>query len=338
MGCLAGEVDQLLSVILTYGGFLRNALPPGDPLRSDAHEVCHAAERAALLVRQMQAVTGLDKVQPSAVNINLQILDMEPVLARILGRDMELRTVLNPGLCWALAPPGVLQHSLLQLAILARDGMPHGGTLTFTTTNVVTGETPALQQRPHVELGLVAEGRGLEAAGGLDAQRIAALRELVGPWEGLVDVHVGPGDTVSLRLYLPSAPAPVANLSRPLSVAGRGPPCSILLVDAEETARRAYRGLLERHGHVVLEAASGEEAAQHALAHPNGVDMVIVDGRMQPGALARMFSALQQTNPRAQTLCLSTDGTTPDGLHAPVISKQSGLNELLRHVNQALDR
>jgi len=175
-GGIAHDFNNLLTAILSYVDFLLVALGPDHPARDDAEEVRRAALKAADLTRQLLAFSRRQVLQPKLLDLNAIVIEMEKLLRRLIGEDVALRTELATGLGTVRADPSQLEQVIVNLAVNARDAMPHGGTLTLATA-----ETDAEEVRGHgqatVEPGRYVMLRIRDTGQGMDAVTQARLFE-----------------------------------------------------------------------------------------------------------------------------------------------------------------
>jgi two-component system cell cycle sensor histidine kinase/response regulator CckA len=134
-GGVAHDFNNVLTAILGYSDLLTGSLPPASPLREDVEEIRKAADRAAALTRQLLAFSRKQVLVPELLNLNLLIHDVEKMLRRVIGEDIEIRTRCDPALGRVRGDPGQLGQVLVNLVINARDAMPAGGTVTIETRN-----------------------------------------------------------------------------------------------------------------------------------------------------------------------------------------------------------
>ncbi|MEO5768776.1 MAG: PAS domain-containing protein, partial [Polyangia bacterium] len=146
-GGVAHDFNNLLSVILSYSGMIVDSLKPGDPLRADVEQIATAGIRARDLTRQLLAFSRQQLMKPEVIDLGLIVLALEPMLARLLGEDIELRIIrpLRPRM--VKADPGQIEQIIMNLAVNARDAMPAGGKLGIETSEVILDEDYA---RDHV--------------------------------------------------------------------------------------------------------------------------------------------------------------------------------------------
>lgn len=139
-GGIAHDFNNLLTIILNYATLTLETLPENSPITGDIQEIRHAGERAAGLTRQLLAFSRKQVIEPVPLKLNQVITDIEKMLHRILGEDINLEKGLDPDLGMVLADPGQIEQIILNMAVNARDAMPEGGKLTIETANVELDE------------------------------------------------------------------------------------------------------------------------------------------------------------------------------------------------------
>jgi PAS domain S-box-containing protein len=175
-GGIAHDFNNLLTAILSYVDFLLVSLGTDHPARDDAEEVRKAAVKAADLTRQLLAFSRRQVLQPKVLDLNAIVVEMERLLRRLIGEDVVLYTDLAAGLGAVRADPSQVEQVIVNLAVNARDAMPHGGTL-----SIETAETDAEEVRGHgqaaVEPGRYVMLRIRDTGLGMDAGTRAHLFE-----------------------------------------------------------------------------------------------------------------------------------------------------------------
>ena len=126
-GGVAHDFNNLLTVINGYGEIVHDALPPGHPSRELVEEITKAGERAAGLTRQLLAFSRQSVLEPKVLDPNALVRDVERMLRRLIGEDVDLATRLAPDVGWVKADPGQLEQAVVNLCVNARDAMPTGG-------------------------------------------------------------------------------------------------------------------------------------------------------------------------------------------------------------------
>ena len=317
-GGIAHDFNNLLTAIQGNTELLLTALEPRDPRRMDVLEIARAAHRAATLTRQLLAFSRKQVLQPRIVSLNGVVTDLTTMLRRIIGEDIELRLDLEPALGRVLADAGQLEQVITNLAVNARDAMPHGGMLTLRTRNLSAEDVPAGDPEAPPLLGELVALSVADNGTGMDERTQARLFEPFfttkelgrGTGLGLATVygivrqsgghirvstrlHEGSTFTVYLprvegRLEIESLPEPEATSSR-----GSG---TVLVVEDEEAVRVLARRVLTARGYHVLDAAGAAEALTLTDNGRRPLDLLVTDVVM-PGmggpALVERLVAVQ---------------------------------------------
>ena len=362
-GGVAHDFNDLLSVILAYAGFVSDELRESDPILRDVEEIQAAAERAAALTRQLLAFSRRQVLEPEVLGLNLVVGELEGMLRRLLGEDIDISVRLAPELGGVRADPGQLEHVLMNLAVNARDAMLRGGTLTLETATVELDEVSA-RERGEIEPGRYVMLSVSDTGGGMDAatrERIfepffttkepgkgtglglATVHGIVRQSGGSVRVLSEPGRGTTFEVCLPRVDEPVVvPLSRSSSVPATGGE-TVLLVEDEDAVRRLTVRILGGAGYRVLAAANGGEALLLCERHGAEVDLLLTDVVMPLMSGPELRDRLASLAPGLRTLFMS--GYTDDaiGRHgalepgARLLAKPFTAAELTRRVREALD-
>ncbi|MCI0689888.1 MAG: ATP-binding protein, partial [Sporichthyaceae bacterium] len=166
-GGVAHDFNNLLTAILSYSEMLLGELPPTDPMRDDLEQIRQAGTRASELTNQLLAFSRRQLLQLRSVDLNRIVGGVDRMLRRLIGEDVELKTVLAPELRLTRADPGQLEQVILNLAVNSRDAMPNGGRLTISTANVELGEAAAarldrMEPGAYVSLSVEDTGTGMD--------------------------------------------------------------------------------------------------------------------------------------------------------------------------------
>ena len=345
-GGIAHDFNNLLTAIFGYTDLLTEELPEGSQARKDVAEIRKAGERAASLTRQLLAFSRQQVLQPIVLSVNALVADVETMLRRLIGADVELRTTLAPDAGNVRADPGQLEQVILNLAVNARDAMPTGGKLTIETQNVELSEMYAEARQPvvpgaYVMLAVSDTGVGMDAktqarifepffttkeAGKGTGLGLATVYGIVKQSGGYIWTYSEPGHGATFKVYLPQVEAPVEATVRPPEP-GRtlGGTETVLLAEDDELLRPLARGLLEKLGYTVLDA--GTAAAALALAHAHGgpIHLLLTDVVM-PGESGRQL-ARRLGEVRPDMRVLYTSGYSDDAIvHHGML--EPGLNYL----------
>ncbi len=300
VGLLAGGVahdfNNLLTVINGYSEMLLGDLPASSDVRDGLVEIRAAGERAADLTRQLLAFGRKQMLRPTVLNINDVIDDVRKMLARLIGEDINLVTRLDQSLANVMADSGQLQQIIMNLAVNARDAMPHGGTLLFETANVTFDESfkaahPEVHIGRTVMLAVTDTGTGMTpevkervfepffttkpkgAGTGLGLATVYGLVRQAGGW---IWVYSEVGHGAAFKIYLPANDAPVAVPAVTSRTWLRGTETILLVEDQLEVSKLAERAL-RRYGYHVIAAANGNEAIAASKDFAGAIDLLVTD-------------------------------------------------------------
>jgi signal transduction histidine kinase len=326
-GGVAHDFNNLLSVISGYGEMLLNNLSSEDPRRDKVTLILQAASQAADLTRQLLTFSRGEVLQPRILDPNHTITEMNRMLRRIIGEDVELRTLLDPGLGRIKADVGQVQQIILNLAVNARDAMPNGGKLTIETQNVDLDGAYA-QRHAGVKPGRYVMVAVSDTGIGMDKQTQAHIFEpffttkdagkgtglglatvygIVKERQGDVWVYSELRRGTTFKIYLPrveeageqAAGGPVAQTAAPMGSE------TILVVEDNAMLRGVARETLGSAGYEVLEAADAKEALDVFARHKRPIHLLVTDIVM-PGMNGReLADRLVKKQPQLAVLFMS---------------------------------
>ena len=298
-GGIAHDFNNLLTAILGHAEMAQDDVSPTDPARGNIAEITRAAQRAADLTRQLLAFARRQIIEPRIVDLNGLVLNVDRMLRRLLGEDIELVTVQDPDLWRVRIDPGQFEQVLVNLAVNARDAMPTGGTLVIETRNVHLDEQFArqhttVQAGPHVLLAVSDTGVGMDPevlahifepffttkeVGKGTGLGLATCYGIVKQNRGSIWVDSERAVGTTFRIYLPRAEAvlPTIELSEPRGAEQTRGSETVLLVEDDVLVRNLAADALRRHGYQVLTASTGVEALDLAgqMRHP--IEVLVTD-------------------------------------------------------------
>jgi PAS domain S-box-containing protein len=298
-GGVAHDFNNLLTAISGYANLVLDRLRPHDShLIEDVREIDKAAQRAHSLTRQLLAFSRKQLLQPQILKVNDVVGDMDTMLRRLIGEDIEIVTVYGSGLARVRADPGQLQQVIINLVVNARDEMPAGGTLSIETANSFVSPDDASRRGGDVQAGSFVTltirdtGRGMDSAtkarlfepfftkkgvGKGTGLGLATVYGIVKQSGGFIDVESEPGEGASFTIQLPAVPAAVAEAPETVQAPEPTPGGveSILLVEDEDVVRRYVATVLGDAGYHVLLASDGTEAL--GIARDTCVDLLLTD-------------------------------------------------------------
>ncbi len=363
-GGIAHDFNNLLTAIMGYAELAAGRLKPEDPTRSELSEIDKASRRAAELTGQLLAFSRKQVLQPRVVSLNQVVSDMDKMLRRVIGEDVDLVTSLKEPLGSVKADTGQLGQVLLNLAINSRDAMPNGGKLTIETSDVELDETYSAF---HFD---VPPGRYLllavsDTGTGMDAKTLSHIFEPffttkgVGKGTGLglstvygvvkqsgghVTVYSEPGVGTTVKVYLPRVEDAQKDAAPSTGRAHQaGGTETVLVVEDEEAVRRLVCRSLEARGYETLPAASANEALLALEKHPGEIHLMLTDVVMPILSGRELAERLAALRPRMKVLFMS--GYTDDAIvhhgvleaGTPFIQKPFTPHTLAAKVREVLD-
>ncbi len=363
-GGIAHDFNNLLGVILGYIQVIKRSLVSGNSLYEYAEEIEKASQRAVALTRQLLAFSRQQVLEPVILNLNTLVSEMEKMLPRLIGEDIDLNLILNPAISQVKADPGQLEQVLMNLAVNARDAMPDGGKLTIQTADVeidvaFAREHPGSVPGKYVMLAVRDTGTGMDpetqaqifepfyTTKGRDKGTglgLATVYGVVKQSNGYIAVESEKDKGSLFTVYLPRfeqlVSAPIKSAPEPLNVHGSE---TILLVEDAEPLRVLAQLFLKENGYQVLAAADGSEAQRIAAEFAGTIHLLLTDVVM-PGINGRVLAErLAPSRPAMKILYMSgyTDsfiaghGVLERGTH--LLRKPFTEEVLVRKVRELLD-
>ncbi len=362
-GGIAHDFNNLLSVITSYTDFVLDKLPEDDRRHADLMEVQKASERAIGLVRQLLAFSRKQILEPRVIDLNRVVSDVEKMLRRLLGEDIELEVKLAGDLGTVLADAGQVEQVIMNLVVNARDAMPKGGNLTIETANVEILESGAPSQaqvKPgrYVAFAVTDSGSGMDEAtlarafepffttkglGKGTGLGLSTVYGIIKQSEGEVQVKSQPGAGTTFTVYLPRRDAALSQPPlKPQSAAKSGHE-TVLIVEDEDGIRALTERILRNAGYTVLAAENGGEALALFEKHAGKVDLLVTDVVMPQMSGREIAERLGRAQPGLKVLYMSgyTDeiidrhGVLEAGMR--LIGKPFAAADMARKVRAVLD-
>jgi signal transduction histidine kinase/CheY-like chemotaxis protein len=361
-GGIAHDFNNLLSVILSYADLIASNLSPSDPVGADVAEIRKATLTAADLTRQLLVFTRQQVVAPKVLNLNDVILNMDKMLRRILGEDIDLVLALVPSLGLVLVDPSSVEQVVMNLVVNARDAMPTGGKLTIETGHVdlddaYAGQHLGAKPGSHVMLAVSDTGTGMDretqrrifepffttkAVGKGTGLGLSTVFGIVQQAGGSVWVYSEPGKGATFKVYLPRVDGhnfSVRPSPSPLTFRGTE---TILLVEDQEQVRNVALSILRKHGYRVLVAENAGEALLLSESNVGTIHLLLTDVVMPNLSGAELAKRLTRTRPELKVLCMSgytDDSVIRHGVLAsamPFLQKPFTPESLARKVREVL--
>jgi two-component system cell cycle sensor histidine kinase/response regulator CckA len=364
-GGVAHDFNNLLTAINGYSELALRRLQPEDPLTRNIEEVRKAGNRAASLTRQLLAFSRKQVLEPCVLNLNAVISDLEKMLRRIIGENIQLRTVLAGDLKHVKADPGQIEQVLLNLAVNARDAMPDCGKLIIETANIDLDEEFArshvgVKAGPHVALSVSDTGIGMtqevqthifepffttKGIGKGTGLGLSMVYGIVQQSNGTIWVHSDEGSGTTFTIYLPQVQkdASRAHESEAASDENVNGVETVLIVEDEDIVRNLASQVLRMHGYRVLEAANGSSALTICENSQEPIQLLLSDVIMPEMGGVELSNRLSLLRPDVKVLLMSgyTENAILNGVavdKAPnFIQKPFAYDDLARKVRDVLD-
>ena len=365
-GGIAHDFNNLLTAITGYSELILGSSECAAGLfRDDVNEIKAAAERAAGLTRQILAFSRRQALQPEVLSLNEVVSGTDRLLTRTLGEDINLVTLLRPDLGLTEVDASQMGQVLMNLALNARDAMPHGGKLTVETVNVELDEKycrshPGTVPGPYVMLAVSDTGSGMDEVtrsrafepffttkdpGKGTGLGLSTVYGTVKQSGGSIFVYSEPGTGTTFEIYLPRVDDRSKKRWTPAGKSSTaGGHETILVVEDESGVRELVKRILKGLGYVVIDAGDGDEALTCLEKGGHTIDLLLTDvvlpGSLQGNELAQTMSIL---HPHVPVLYMS--GYTRDAIvHAGrldpgvnYIEKPFSPDKLAGRVRQVLD-
>jgi two-component system cell cycle sensor histidine kinase/response regulator CckA len=362
-GGIAHDFNNLLGVIIGYSRVLKKALGAENELSEHAVEIEKAGQRAAAMTKQLLAFSRQQVLTPAVLNLNTLVTDMEKMLPRLLGEDIEVSLSLDSELGSVKADQSQIEQVIMNLAVNARDAMPTGGKLKIQTANAqldqaYTRTHPGSRVGNYVLFSVTDTGTGMDPGilahifepffttkerGRGTGLGLATVYGIVKQSNGYIWVESAPGQGASFQIYLPLHVGQASEEQKNQPGEKLQGSEKILLVEDSEPLKKLAQKFLEAAGFRVQSAGSGEEALEVASRYGGTFDLLLTDVVM-PGINGRALAErLLPRQPGMRVLYMSgyTDsfiarhGVLEPGthlLHKPFIDEV-----LIRKVREVLD-
>jgi two-component system, cell cycle sensor histidine kinase and response regulator CckA len=362
---IAHDFNNLLTAINGFASLLQYKLNPDNLHQKHVEKILHAGQRAAALIRQLMAFSRKQIIEPKVLDINIVVTDLEKMLYRIIGEDVQLTTNLSENLWSIKVDPSQLEQIIINLAVNGRDAMPEGGRLLIETSNIVLDEEYAahyLETRPgeYVQLAISDTGVGMskevkkrifepffttKEVGKGSGLGLATVFGIVKQGKGNIWVYSEEGKGTTFRIHLPRVYEPesfaAAIDSKIENLFGNE---TILLVEDDDEVRDLVRQVLQTYDYTVLMAREGRGALDIATNYKDAIHLLLTDVIM-PGMNGKALAEkITMTRPNVKILFISgysDEMIAHHGILNPgvnLLQKPFNTLDLAHKVREALDR
>ena len=351
VGTLAGGVahdfNNILTAIIGYGNIVKMKMGPDDPQRASIDQILAASERAAHLIQGLLAFSRKQIINPKPVEVNSIIQNVEKLLRRLIGEDLELSTLLSGNDLMIMADPGQIEQVLMNLATNARDAMPDGGILTVTTEECDLKEDFGAihgigKPGRYAVIAVSDTGYGMEAEtqekifepffttkepGKGTGLGLAIVYGIVKQHNGFINVYSEPAKGTMFKIYFPLIAMQTKEARAEEALQPRGGTETILLAEDDQGVRSLTTTLLTDFGYRVIEAVDGQEALRQFTDHAKEVDLLILDVILPKMGGKEVYDAVKAVRPDMGVLFIS-------GYTADIINKKGIFGERLKFLSK----
>jgi signal transduction histidine kinase/ActR/RegA family two-component response regulator len=362
-GGIAHDFNNILMVIIGYGDLLLMKLEKNETVRKYMEQILAAAKRAANLTQSLLAFSRKQIIDPRPLNLNEVILNVEKMLSRLIGEDIEFRVDLAHGAMMVMADVGQMEQILINLAANARDAMPDGGVLTISTAPIdldgsfFRGHDVKKPGR-YVLLSVADTGSGIDEKtrerifepffttkeiGKGTGLGLSIVYGIVKQHDGVIDVWSKTGKGTIFRIYLPMIVADTKGIDTEAHKLVRGGTETVLIAEDDVEVRSLSREILERYGYRVIDAIDGEDAVDKFMKHEKDIEIILLDMVMPKKNGREVLEEIRKIRPDVKALFIS--GYAPHSMHQKgiledgiqFISKPISVDDLLKKVREMLD-
>ena len=363
-GGVAHDFNNLLTVIIGYSELALNSIKEQAPAGESVRQVVKAAERAAALTQQLLAFSHQQIIKPKILSLNALITDMEKLLRRLIGEDLELQVILEPELLKIEADSSQINQIIMNLAVNARDAMPDGGTLTIETQNLILDQDYAdshisIKPGSYVMLAVSDTGIGMDEItkskifepffttkelGKGTGLGLSTVYGIVKQISGHIWVYSEPQKGTAFKIYISTSEETsehITPLEVPVTVKGGNE--TILLVEDEAVVRELILQTLRSEGYRIFAAPNPKEAIRIFEQHREEINMIISDMVMPNMSGLDLIQQIQPAKYGIKILYISgyTDHTMiKRGVltaETPFLQKPFNTSTLLNKVREVLD-
>lgn len=364
-GGIAHDFNNMLSIILGYGEELLYSMNPEDPAYESVKEIVDAGKRSADLTRQFLAFSRRQVLQPKVADLNSIVLNIEKMLRRLIGEDIELGTFLAGDLAHVKVDPGQVEQVIVNLAVNSRDAMPEGGKLRIETANIVLGEHDAdaldgISPGEYVTLSITDNGRGMDEEtrkrvfepfyttkekGKGTGLGLSTVYGIVKQSGGYVYIDSEPEHGTTVKIYFQKTTGALPDEKESAGIDSINGKNELILVAEDESSMRKYcEKILTNLNYRVTIVKNGAEALKLIEENKIRPDLVITDVVMPGMSGKNLLDRLKESLPDLKVLFMSgymdnsvVNQNIPDS-GMPFIQKPFTKDELGKMLRRLLDR
>lgn len=362
---VAHDFNNILSVILGYSNLLLVQYPSDDRLQQSVSSIRDAGNRAATLTRQLLAFSRQQVMEPQLVDLDSVVTDVEKMLRRLTGEDIELVTELDVPHDRVRVDPGQMAQVIINLVVNARDAMPDGGRIAIHTHCLHvkdTEESPfkGLPSGQHVVLSVSDDGTGVDPeilgrifepyfttkeVGKGTGLGLSMVYGIINQSQGhvFVESELGEGSTFTVCLPALDHRETASTDTKQLERSARPGTETILLAEDEDSVRAVTTRILESSGYRVTTAVNGVDALEKFEASEEGFDLLLTDVVMPLMKGTELVQRLRTRDPQLRVIFMSGYNEEAvlgqfGGAGPLLLQKPFSPQVLTRRIRQVLDR
>ena len=366
-GGVAHDVNNYLAAITAQCELVKRRAEPGGRVATKMDAIISSSLKVSSLIKRLLAFSRQQAVQPEVVNLNRVVEELEKMMERLIGEDVQLESDLSDELWNVKIDPSQVEQIIVNLLVNARDAMPTGGRVSIETANLRLDEAlvrlqGSLGPGDYVRLSVSDTGTGIEpeirdkifepffttkGQSGSSGLGLATVYGIVEQNGGTVEVQSQMGAGTVLQIYLPrcrETPAGTPTDEVPTALSAAGGSERILLVEDNEELRHSTLGVLQAMGYRVTVAADGEVGLRTFETSPRDFDLVVTDVVM-PGLSGReLVDRIRRIDPAVKVVFVSgyTDNVIlRHGImegEVDFLEKPFTADRLVHKVREVLDR
>ena len=326
-GGVAHDFNNILAIISACTEFLRDRIDRAAESSQYVENIQKSIERGSSLTRQLLTFSRSSVIRPRVLDLNERLKDVGKLLRPLMGDDVDILIVSKSPAAVVEADPGQLDQIVVNLAVNARDAMPHGGKFILETRSEKVDEAFAEQHQnmapgKYVLLAVSDTGSGMDEAtvarifepffttkevGKGNGLGLATVYGIVKQSAGHILVYSELGHGTTFKIYLPSADHKIGLASKPEveTVSPKRQGTTILLVEDDEIMRRLTRQLLQEHGYTIVEADDGKSALEWVASHAGPIDLLLTDVVMRRMSGPELVERLNASHPNLKVVYMS---------------------------------
>lgn len=364
-GGVAHEFNNILTATIGYASLLQMKLKEDDPLSIHVEQILASSERATNLTQSLLTFSRKQIMNPRPVNLNEIIKKVEKFLLKVIGEDIELRTLLTNTDMTVMADQNQIEQVIVNLATNARDAMPEGGLITIETSIVELDEDYLKIYNYEVNPGrytLIAfrdTGMGMDEptrerifepffttkeVGKGTGLGLSIVYGIIKQHHGYINVYSEPGKGSIFKIYLPLIKLETEVMKSIATSAPEGGSEIVLIAEDDIYVRKLIKDLLERYGYRVIEAMDGEDAIKIFTENKDKIQLILLDQVMPKKGGREAYEEIKKIRPKIKALFTSGYPTyvipekslVAQGLN--FVSKPFSPNDLLRRIREILDK